>query len=135
MENAIPLVALGSVDFLALVKPHCRYVTMGSLLVGFVVIFLTGHYSNHIFIDIALGLCVSSPCRAVGKDILFKVFLTYKKDRSEWVNRSTWAMRATVIALYVVTGIDKMNDAWASHEYSCCVSLITPQPSRHSLVF
>ncbi|EER00907.1 hypothetical protein Pmar_PMAR002978 [Perkinsus marinus ATCC 50983] len=106
VENAIPLVSLAVVDFLALVKPRCRYVTMTSLLVGFVVIFITGHYSNHIFADIALGSCV---------------FLTYKNDRSEWVNRATWAMRAMIIALYFVTGIDKMNGGWASHEYSCCI--------------
>ncbi|KAF4696106.1 hypothetical protein FOZ60_002335 [Perkinsus olseni] len=106
VQNAIPLVSLAIVDFLALVKPRCRYVTMTSLLVGFVVIFVTGHYSNHIFADIALGSCI---------------FLTYKSDRSEWVNRATWAMRAMVIALYFVTGIDKMNEGWASHEYSCCI--------------
>uniref|UniRef100_A0A7S1WRR3 Uncharacterized protein n=1 Tax=Alexandrium catenella TaxID=2925 RepID=A0A7S1WRR3_ALECA len=100
---------MGLSCLLAFLVPARAWSTLQLVLVSLTVLWFTGSFSNHVFMDMAV--CVA-------------VLVTFSRDRARWVGQAAAAIRAFLIALYFVTALHKMNSDWGKPRNSCCTLFV-----------
>lgn len=100
---------MGWACLLGIVVPARNWATLQLMIVSLIVLWFTGSQSNHVFMDMAVCLAVLA---------------TFSPDRMRWRAQAAHAIRAFLVALYLVTALHKMNSDWDKPRSSCCTLML-----------
>ena len=107
-SRMLPFSVLSIAIVLALIYPRSSS-TFALLVIESFILFCYGSLSNHVIVSIF---------------VCFTVLVSYSKDRAIWAARTTGNVRLLVGALYLITGLHKLNADWFNPRYSCANLMI-----------